>query len=369
MANNSGKGPQFEYLLCEMFAEQDYFARRSIPIMLVNGQDVTDIDVLGIKFIYPFEKKMLICDCKNKAKSKPFERIFWTKGLGTYVGVDEEYVALPKANGEIISFAKQCGVRVIVQEELSKYGKANRGYADYNFLGELFKNIEDKKNGDLAAARYLSILKKEYLSDNPYKSLNVALLILNKLSKEKLGEDGVRMVYAEGVTVVAYSLLDICHDVFGMGSADRDRYIEKKLTYGDSDESYIENLVNSITMYANEVLAGKIPKEYYNKNLVDKMVIPKPHYAKNCISIVEKAYSSPSVYIDILQNLDFIMFEFFVKKKAFDENIFAEHCRNFRIDDKLKACKNILFFIGNSSAVFLNDIWTEEPDFIPQKRL
>ena len=96
MANNSGKGTGFEYDVCQLFTEQNYFTRRSIPIRSTINQDITDVDVLGIKYTYPFEKKVIICDCKNKVKPKPFERIFWTKGLGEYVGVDDEYIALPK---------------------------------------------------------------------------------------------------------------------------------------------------------------------------------------------------------------------------------------------------------------------------------
>ena len=94
MANNSGKGTGFEYDVCQLFTEQNYFTRRSIPIRSTINQDITDVDVLGIKYTYPFEKKVIICDCKNKVKPKPFERIFWTKGLGEYVGVDDEYIAL-----------------------------------------------------------------------------------------------------------------------------------------------------------------------------------------------------------------------------------------------------------------------------------
>ena len=58
---------------------------------------------------------------KNKVKPKPFERIFWTKGLGEYVGVDDEYIALPKIGPDIIEFARKSKVRVISQNELSNY--------------------------------------------------------------------------------------------------------------------------------------------------------------------------------------------------------------------------------------------------------
>ena len=46
MANNSGKGTGFEYDVCQLFTEQNYFTRRSIPIRSTINQDITDVDVL-----------------------------------------------------------------------------------------------------------------------------------------------------------------------------------------------------------------------------------------------------------------------------------------------------------------------------------
>lgn len=367
MANNSGKGIGFEYDVCQLFTEQNYFTRRSIPIRSTINQDITDIDVLGIKYTYPFEKKVIICDCKNKVKPKPFERIFWTKGLGEYVGVDDEYIALPKIGSDIIEFARKSKVRVISQNELSNYENKQIGYADYQYYGKFMQRLEDKKTGDSQVLHYLPILKKEYISDNPYVTLNIALLILNKLSQGNWSDDGKKLIFAEGATVVAYALLDICRDVFGMNQELREKYISAKLTYGDSEATYINGLIESVTRYANEMLAEKIPKEYYNKNLVNRMEIPAPHYTKSCIAIIERAYNNPEWYIDMLRNIDFILFEFMLKNQKFDYTLFSEHCKNYLVNEKLKACKNILFFICSSAAVHLGDIWKEENDFVPQK--
>ena len=367
MANNSGKGTGFEYDVCQLFTEQNYFTRRSIPIRSTINQDITDVDVLGIKYTYPFEKKVIICDCKNKVKPKPFERIFWTKGLGEYVGVDDEYIELHKIGPDIIEFARKSKVRVISQNELSNYKDIQIGYADYQYYGKFMQRLEDKNTGDPQVLHYLPILKKEYISDNPYVTLNIALLILNKLSQENWSDDGKKMIFAEGATVVAYALLDICRDVFGMSQELREKYISTKLTYGDSEATYINGLIESATRYANEMLAEKIPKEYYNKNLVERMEIPAPHYTKNCIAIIERAYNNPEWYIDMLRNIDFILFEFMLKNQKFDYTLFSEHCKNYLVNEKLKACKNVLFFICSSAAVHLGDIWKEENDFVPQK--
>ena len=262
---------------------------------------------------------------------------------------------------------QQRAVRVISQNELSNYKDKQIGYADYQYYGKFMQRLEDKNTGDPQVLHYLPILKKEYISDNPYVTLNIALLILNKLSQENWSDDGKKMIFAEGATVVAYALLDICRDVFGMSQELREKYISTKLTYGDSEATYINGLIESVTRYANEMLAEKIPKEYYNKNLVERMEIPAPHYTKNCIAIIERAYNNPEWYIDMLRNIDFILFEFMLKNQKFDYTLFSEHCKNYLVNEKLKACKNVLFFICSSAAVHLGDIWKEENDFVPQK--
>lgn len=79
------------------------------------------------------------------------------------------------------------------------------------------------------------------------------------------------------------------------------------------------------------------------------------------------SYNNPEWYIDMLRNIDFILFEFMLKNQKFDYTLFSEHCKNYLVNEKLKACKNVLFFICSSAAVHLGDIWKEENDFVPQK--
>lgn len=189
---------------------------------------------------------------------------------------------------------------------MSCYESKEIGYADYKYYEKFMKKFGDKETGDLQVLPYLSVLKEEYISDNPYVTLNVALLILNKLSQGKWSDEGKKLIFAEGSTVVAYALLDICRDVFGMNKELRKKYISSKLTYGGLEDVYINNLIENVTRYANEMLAGKIPKEFYNKNLVDKIEIVEPHYTRSCIAIVERAYNNPEWYIDVLKNIDFI---------------------------------------------------------------
>ena len=57
MANNSGKGTGFEYDVCQLFTEQNYFTRRSIPIRSTINQDITDEMYWELNIHIPLKKR------------------------------------------------------------------------------------------------------------------------------------------------------------------------------------------------------------------------------------------------------------------------------------------------------------------------
>src|SRR5262245_35256487 len=96
-------GGKFEFDWMWYIQSQGYFVRQSVPVTSdCNVEDATDIDIWGLKFLPPMRQSTAIVDCKNKARSKPYERILWAKGLGSYVGADQVFVGLPKANWTVI---------------------------------------------------------------------------------------------------------------------------------------------------------------------------------------------------------------------------------------------------------------------------
>lgn len=369
MANNNGKGPQLEFEVCKMFNHEGYFTRRSIPVKTESKQDVTDIDILAINYTYPFKKNKIICDCKNKARSKPYERIFWTIGVGKFVNVSNLFIALPKLNEDIRGFAQKCNVNVISQDNLSKLKIESKGYADFDFYGEFFEKIEveAKKYDDIE--EYISILKGIYIEDNPYVGINIAISIIKKISEigktnVMISKQLIRYVFCEAVVSIAYSFLNICSDVFGMNSRELENYIKDHLTFGNTDSDYINKLIYNVTNYANEVVNTLVPKEYLGtKKIIEPLVISPPHYYKNIIGLIERAYNNPDWYVDIVQNLDFMLFEFLLKEKKFDKSEYTNFLKNNLVEEKIKVCKNLLIFACRSARVSLDEFW-DDTEFI-----
>lgn len=177
------KGSAFEYQICNLFQNQGFLTRRAVPLQYGSGkQNATDIDIFCIFFSIPFRNTRIICDAKNKVRSNPHERIFWTKGLGEFVGANEIYIALPSASWEIIKFANRGKVRVITSEMLEQSLKNSYkfGQADETFYSEYFKKIEKVVKAEKRADVVINKVRKLYLKENPYSTLNDVLSILEK---------------------------------------------------------------------------------------------------------------------------------------------------------------------------------------------
>lgn len=81
-ASKARKGPGLELQTAAYFQGLGYLVRRGVKLAVAAGSaDATDIDVLAIRFSVPLAEERLIADCKDRKKSRPFERILWTRGL------------------------------------------------------------------------------------------------------------------------------------------------------------------------------------------------------------------------------------------------------------------------------------------------
>lgn len=70
---------------------------RSATELADTSEVITDIDVLGVEFVYEGDLRRLLFDCKTATKLSPVNRAFWARGLCDYTGCDEAIVLLKTA--------------------------------------------------------------------------------------------------------------------------------------------------------------------------------------------------------------------------------------------------------------------------------
>lgn len=372
--NNKGeKGFSLEYMVTGLFQSQGYLARRSIPLQYgpVN-QDATDVDVLGIQFTLPFKGHRVICDCKNKQRSKPYERIFWAKGLGEFVKASEVYVALPKTSPEIIKFAQTGGVRILTGDKVGQFfntPSGKYGVADEKFYKNIFNTIEMTIKKDKQAEKLWLSTKKLFLREDPYVSINIVFNNLDTATKQisltQHHESNMFWKYlcCELVVLIGLQILWICADTYSLPEKAREERILSKLTYGELEPSQAHNLLTSAKDLANEIIKANVPLSYLpNTRLVDFGQFPPPQYAYNVVGLVERALQNPQWYVDMPQLLDFLLFEQGLKGKDFSDNAYRDMFRSELSEEKLKSARNILSFVKDSVGFEWKMIWTKRVD-------
>jgi hypothetical protein len=377
VANESGKGPKLEYLVSGLFQNQGYLTRRSIPLYYgSNNQDATDIDVVGILFTPPFQIHKIICDCKNKQKSKPYERIFWAKGLAQFVGANDVYVSLPQASWDTVKFAQKGDVRILTADNIQEYFSRNSnlyGIADDMFYADFFNSINNEIKANKTLGETWNILRKLLLNEDPYVTINIAMeLLLNggkhlAFSKEGSSTDNYsfwKYICCESIVLIGLNILNICADTICLPVKAREQHILSKLTYGDIEPKKINTILEYAKSVANEMVKSLIPKDALPKtSVVDFGEISPPSYAQNIIGLVERAIQNPEWYINLPQVLDFVLYEFVVKNREFSMEIFRTAFKTGFTEEKLKAAKNVLVFARNVCNINFKLIWDSSDTF------
>lgn len=335
------KGFDFENSLVSFFRSQGYLAKRGVPLIVENSQDATDIDVYGLKFTYPFIETNLVCDCKNKARPKPFERLFWTKGMAEYVKVDNVYVALPRVQTKVAKFAATLGVNILTKEKIELLESDLFSYGIFN------DNLDKDKDKFLLG--FYRKVKQLYIVKNPYNLFNACISNIEIIVKEKKNRDineckKLDIILIESVVLLTISLLRMCNKVISLDQDGMVEEIRSKLTYGDIPESRANGIIDSVSRLAIEIIKNETGVIKYS--IDDFNFIKPPNYAEDTIGLVNRIMSNPKVYIDLPQITDYMLFELIAKDKKIDRKIFNEIFGENLSDEKVKAFKNIIYFIN-----------------------
>ncbi len=115
------KGQATEELLRSYFVDLGYFAVRDIAFSF-QRYDVTDVDLWLYLRPSPITRQRIIVDVKNKRTPQAIERIFWTRGLQSALGVDGSIVATTDKRPAVREFGLDNQVTVLDGVFLSKLG-------------------------------------------------------------------------------------------------------------------------------------------------------------------------------------------------------------------------------------------------------
>jgi hypothetical protein len=85
--------------------------------------DLTDLDVLGIKYDALLNSNRIVCDCKTGRRVSDANRLFWLRGVCDYFGADVGYFIRTKVDKQARSIAPKLGLRILDENELNELEK------------------------------------------------------------------------------------------------------------------------------------------------------------------------------------------------------------------------------------------------------
>jgi len=344
------KGTDREIITAAYFQSYGFLVRQGVKLAIATGtSEITDIDVLALRYSAPLEEERVVIDCKDRKKPKPFERILWTVGLSTFAQANRSIVVLPNAPWPAREFASQVKVEVLCIPEMEKHlasvsdDNMSFGQANLYFMEQLKSNqqyIQDK--GKSLLAEDLRI-RQMLVRGNPVTNFNRIITLLSRLGKANYNKgsalDWLKRYIACNAAITAGIMLVRFATAFKWTPEDDwTDNARKRLTYGDIP-----------TQKANQLAKLALDHEHYGG-------LPKPPYTEEIIHVLRLLILNPRLTSLIPFSLDFQLFGKTMGKLP--EKYIAPVLRN-SYDELIKTNKQILSVLAYAADIS-SEIWTLE---------
>jgi hypothetical protein len=350
-------GILLEYRIARLLFHNNYFSRRGIPLITYSysekSNDITDIDVLGIRYNVDFSVNRIFADCKSnispKSKeAKPASRIFWITGLKKFLNYDIAYFCKPKINERMKDFALKNGIVPIDYKKLEEledrfdlkdrwqgsYDKSN-----YQKINSYYNNI--KKDPNLYKLYFF--LRYVFWRLPPNRQIKRCINLLDENFKEiQISPKYKIYLLCELYSLSAIAVLNLCRETYSYTKTERDSWITNKMIEGIGSIKQQETLLKVIKSYAQ----AKVEELTQQQILIDldEFKIPAPEYTHDLIDLLDRFVSKPEYSIEVPRFIDFFVYEYIMK----NEEVNTEELKSlFKTDINMlaKLSKNLIRFV------------------------
>jgi hypothetical protein len=300
------KGPGLELQTTAYFQSLGYLVRRGVKLAIAAGSaDVTDIDVLAIRFSIPLAEERLIADCKDRRKPKPYERVLWTRGLASFARADRAVVVLPRVPWQAREFGAQGNVEIVEARVMSNEAKhGDTPYWTYGEADPVFDQLTARRKQrvqqqDSTLVKELAgedlRLRQLLIVGHPLTNLNRIIRTLSSVGKranqgsEEMRWLKLRTCYNAAV-VAGVMLVRFACEVKWTPEEDWSEYARKKLTYGDVPPQK-----------ARQLAKLALDTSFFEG-------LPSPEYTDEIVEVIRALVSQPAGASTVPQALDMRLF-------------------------------------------------------------
>lgn len=344
------KGKRLEYQIERLLFYRGFLARHHLTLksyFYPEVVDVTDIDVLGIRFSDDFNPEVTICECKSGRSNSTIDRILWLKGLSKYFTTDNVMIVREKISGKIKKFAHEVGIIPIDfarLKELERIGAVPDiwiGSFDWENYDVLFSRYYQAIRGNLGLSRAYWLMRSKFWYIDNTTRLKQLITTLETIS-ENPKPDHVRWLLYESSILMSVAILWLCHQTYSFNTDERSYYIKRALTTGIMPPDVAKKILGATYGVVASLVKEKTGESIY----VDEkyLRLPLPKYAEPLIDLVERLMQRPKISKEIPRFLDLVCYEYLLKNREIDKRRIGEI---FPRDTEMiaKLSKNIIRFM------------------------
>lgn len=350
-------GDTLEYRMGRYFFHKGFVSRQSIPLKTYFYPelfDITDIDVYAIKFDSDFSEKIIIADCKSgtspKAKeSKPLNRLFWVRGLMTFLNINQGYFIKPRIPERIKKFSSELKIVPLdydwLNETESRMNLSDDNRGSYSIrnpdqLNTYYQKI--RAHPDRIEFYYWFLRFKFWTipSNIQIKEIMRGHSILSR--KCSFTNDYDIWILGESVILLSIALLKFCSELYPLSEKERERRIELKMIEGIGNIEQQNKILDLMRIFAQEKVFETCKKRIQISE--NELTITSPPYTPQLIELISRILEQPEISIQIPRFLDFFIYEYIINEKEVNE---AELHQLFPHNLELiaKQSKNIMKFL------------------------
>ena len=346
--------------LSRLLWKMGYFVRRNIPVSTYTlGKrvpkriDITDIDVLGIRWDEDFTPDRIVCECKSGSKAKPLDRSFWLRGVMHFFGARKGYLLVRESGMVPGNVGAKMGVTVIDHNLLTDYEKRYDIKNDY-WVGSCNPEIDSeiflyRKSLKESVRRPLNYIVYGYWKDPEYYQIKRLITSGRELSRKfQPSIDAYRWLTFECINLFASSVLGFCNKLF---VTEPQRIPEETSTelFGGflskrERQSIASSLLKLMRSYIESQYRDKFPLRPEDLNL-------NPDYFDKLVDLVVRLMSRPNESKLLPAFLDLFFFEFLYRNKKPSKEELASYTGDHDLYLLVKMAKNVVEFYLKSTSL------------------
>ena len=322
------EGTRLECRMLRLFFAQGIFAERSLQFAIGGDYEkkATDLDVLATEYGTGFRATRVNVESKSGKNVSKIDRILWLAGLRSLLHTEVSYFLVQEIDNDVAKFAEALKVNVFTERQLSIWEESS-GLASSSWIGrsnyELYESVL-LRWADLSrqgkgldqdwlvlkeAQRFLRVDGWQHFS---YANLNRLFRLAQDLSNLlKLTNDGHKKLcsrYYLGSLFVRFCqfLVHMCADLLSVPQTDFDRYIERKLIFGDSDSKSANVIVQQTLNWVTRVLELNhiVPPEQLDIRRLQTL----PEFTEPLLVLVKRCFERPLIATNLPLTAELLMF-------------------------------------------------------------